>query len=95
MVCFSKFIASGELNSTVTDAGERTEVVRQAFSAEGVLEDRLDGLTLTCDGPDGRLLWSLNLRASNTEPLLRLNVEAVDRGTMEQVRDQALALIRA
>jgi phosphomannomutase len=92
---YERYVASGELNSTVADAVERTEVVRQAFAAEGVLEDRLDGLTLTCDGPDGRLLWSLNLRASNTEPLLRLNVEAVDRDTMEQVRDQALALIRA
>jgi phosphomannomutase len=40
-------------------------------------------------------MWWLNLRASNTEPLLRLNVEAADVATMERVRDTALALIRA
>ena len=52
-------------------------------------EDRTDGLSL--DFGD----WRLNLRASNTEPLLRLNVEAADVATMERVRDTALALIRA
>jgi phosphomannomutase len=92
---YERYTASGELNSTVADAAARTEDVRLAFAGDGVVEDRLDGLTLTCDGPDGRLAWSLNLRASNTEPLLRLNVEAADRSTMEQVRDRALALIRA
>jgi phosphomannomutase len=96
LVCgYQRYVASGELNSTVPDAAERTEAVRSAFAADDVVEDRLDGLTLTCEAPDGRLRWSLNLRASNTEPLLRLNVEAVDRATMEQVRDDALALIRA
>ena len=54
--------------------------MRRAFAGDGVVEDHLDGLTLTCDGPDGRLGWWLNLRASNTEPLLRLNVEAHDEG---------------
>ncbi|GAA4347135.1 phosphomannomutase/phosphoglucomutase [Angustibacter luteus] len=93
-VDYERYASSGELNSTVTDAAARTEDVRLAFAGD-VVEDHLDGLTLTCDGPDGRLSWSLNLRASNTEPLLRLNVEAADRATMEQVRDRALALIRA
>jgi phosphomannomutase len=50
--------------------------------------DELDGLTVTT--PD----WWFNLRASNTEPLLRLNVEAGDRETMTRVRDDVLALIR-
>lgn len=50
--------------------------------------DRLDGLTVEHDD------WWFNVRASNTEPLLRLNVEGVDRATMEHVRDEALALIR-
>ncbi|WP_426562313.1 phosphomannomutase/phosphoglucomutase [Angustibacter sp. McL0619] len=92
---YERYVASGELNSTVSDPVERTEAVRLAFAGDGVQEDHLDGLSLTCDAPDGRLTWSLNLRASNTEPLLRLNVEAVDRATMAQVRDRALALIRA
>ena len=50
--------------------------------------DELDGLTVTT--PD----WWFNLRASNTEPLLRLNVEAGDRETMTRVRDDVLAMIR-
>ena len=55
---------------------------------------RLDGLTATHAGADGDPMWWLNLRASNTEPLLRLNVEAADRATMERVRDDVLALVR-
>jgi phosphomannomutase len=50
--------------------------------------DHLDGLTV--DAAD----WWFNLRASNTEPLLRLNVEAADAATMAQVRDEALAVVR-
>ena len=56
---------------------------------------RGESLTVTLDGEDGRPRWWLNLRASNTEPLLRLNVEAADTATMQQVRDRALAIIRA
>ena len=60
------------------------------------MADELDGLTLTYAGDGaGDPMWWLNLRASNTEPLLRLNVEAADVATMERVRDTALALIRA
>ncbi len=92
---FERYVASGEINSTVADAADRTEAVRVAFAGDGVVEDRLDGLTLTCDGPDGRPGWWLNLRASNTEPLLRLNVEAADVEQLARVRDRALAIIRA
>ncbi|MFE0606758.1 phosphomannomutase/phosphoglucomutase, partial [Streptomyces sp. NPDC058892] len=56
---------------------------------EGVELDELDGLTVTGAG------WWFNVRASNTEPLLRLNVEARDVDTLSRVRDEALALIRA
>ena len=49
--------------------------------------DHLDGLTVSAGQ------WWFNVRASNTEPLLRLNVEAADRATMERVRDEVLALI--
>ena len=57
---------------------------------EGVTVDELDGLTV--DLPDGA--W-FNLRASNTEPLLRLNVEAADEGRMAQLRDEVLGMVRA
>ncbi|MFE2131618.1 phosphomannomutase/phosphoglucomutase, partial [Streptomyces amritsarensis] len=56
---------------------------------EGVELDELDGLTVT--GAD----WWFNVRASNTEPLLRLNVEARDPETLARIRDEALSLIRA
>jgi phosphomannomutase len=91
---YERYVASGEINSTVDDAAARTAAVQEAFAGDEPVADRLDGLTLTCDAPDGRPGWWLNLRASNTEPLLRLNVEARDRATMEQVRDRALSVIR-
>ena len=92
---YERYVASGEINSAVTDARARTAAVRAAFAGEGVVVDELDGTTITLDGEDGRPQWWLNLRASNTEPLLRLNVEAADQPTMQQVRDRALAIIRA
>ncbi|YAL82518.1 phosphomannomutase/phosphoglucomutase [Dermacoccaceae bacterium W4C1] len=89
---YSRYVASGEINSTVKDAPAATARVREWALAQGeVTADELDGLTLTHAGEP---MWWLNLRASNTEPLLRLNVEAVDAATMERVRDQALALVR-
>ena len=96
-----RYAASGEINSTVTDAVAATENVRVWAATQGVETDELDGLTLTHAGsgsPDGGSddpMWWLNLRASNTEPLLRLNVEAADVATMERVRDTVLAIIRA
>jgi phosphomannomutase len=65
--------------------------VREHFAdQEGVTVDDLDGLTV--DLPDGA--W-FNLRASNTEPLLRLNVEARDAARMAEVRDEVLGMVRA
>jgi phosphomannomutase len=87
---YSRYAASGEVNSTVDDAAGRTAAVREAFEAEGGTVDELDGLTV--DLPDGS--W-FNLRASNTEPLLRLNVEAPDQARMEQLRDRVLEMVRA
>ncbi|MEV6425319.1 phosphomannomutase/phosphoglucomutase [Streptomyces sp. NPDC051662] len=87
---YDRYAGSGEINSTVDDQTARTAAVRAAFaSRDGVTFDELDGLTVTAAD------WWFNLRASNTEPLLRLNVEARDEATMERVRDEALALIRA
>ncbi|MEX5721651.1 phosphomannomutase/phosphoglucomutase [Geodermatophilus maliterrae] len=87
---YSRYAASGEVNSTVDDAAGRTAAVREAFEAEGATVDEMDGLTV--DLPDGS--W-FNLRASNTEPLLRLNVEAPDRVRMERLRDRVLEMVRA
>jgi phosphomannomutase len=88
---YERYTASGEINSTVADAAERSAAVRKAFEEEdGVAVDELDGLTVTL--PDGA--W-FNLRASNTEPLLRLNVEAPDAARMTELRDRVLEMVRA
>jgi phosphomannomutase len=86
---FSRYVASGEINSTVDDQAGRVEAVRSAFADRASEVDELDGLTVQL--PDGT--W-FNVRASNTEPLLRLNVEGPSEQAMAQVRDEALAAIR-
>ena len=87
---FDRYVASGEINSVVDDAVAASTRVRRAFAdRSGVTFDDLDGMTVS--GAD----WWFNLRPSNTEPLLRLNVEAVDGGTMEAVRDEVLAIVRS
>jgi phosphomannomutase len=91
---YSRYAASGEINSTVTDAAAATETVRAWAAGQGAEFDELDGLTATREGTEDDPMWWLNLRASNTEPLLRLNVEASDQDTMTQVRDDVLALVR-
>lgn len=94
---YEPYVASGEINSRVADvAAARARVVRAYVTEEGagpVAVDELDGLTVTHWG-DATPRWWFNLRASNTEPLLRLNVEAEDEDVMEKVRDDVLALVR-
>ncbi|MFJ2649255.1 phosphomannomutase/phosphoglucomutase [Streptomyces sp. NPDC087420] len=86
---YDRYAGSGEINSTVDDQQARTAAVRAAFATrEGVTTDDLDGLTITAKD------WWFNLRPSNTEPLLRLNVEARDTSLMTKIRDEALTLIR-
>jgi phosphomannomutase len=88
---YSRYAASGEINSTVADAPAKMEEVRTTFAEQdGVRVDDLDGLTVEL--PDGA--W-FNLRASNTEPLLRLNVEAPGEKRMMELRDQVLGMVRA
>jgi phosphomannomutase len=88
---YSRYAASGEINSTVADAPAAMADVRKTFEEQdGVTVDELDGLTVQL--PDGA--W-FNLRASNTEPLLRLNVEAPDAARMADVRDRILEMVRA
>ncbi|HEX5565852.1 MAG TPA: phosphomannomutase/phosphoglucomutase [Streptomyces sp.] len=87
---YDRYASSGEINSRVDDQAGRAAAVRAAYEGRKGLElDELDGLTVTA--PD----WWFNVRASNTEPLLRLNVEARDADTAARMRDEVLAIIRA
>jgi len=87
LASYDRYAASGEINSTVDDQGSRLAALKAAY-ADAEL-DELDGLTVDLGGGS----W-FNVRASNTEPLLRLNVEAPDEASMAKVRDEVLALIR-
>ena len=84
---YERYSASGEINSTVADVPAKVAQVRAAFA--GATCDELDGLTVTL--AEGT--W-FNLRASNTEPLLRLNVEAPKPDRMASLRDEVLAIVR-
>ena len=88
LTTYSRYEASGEINSTVADQAAKVAEITQRYADLEL--DELDGLTVS--SPEG---WWFNVRASNTEPLLRLNVEAPDRATLERVRDEVLGLIRA
>jgi phosphomannomutase len=88
---YERYVGSGEINSTVADQRAKlAEVERKLGGEVGVSADHLDGLTLTF--PDGA--W-INLRPSNTEPLLRLNAEARTADRMAQLRDEVLAIVRS
>jgi phosphomannomutase len=84
---FERYVSSGEINSTVDDQAAKLAEVKQAYADADI--DELDGLTIRF--PDGA--W-VNLRASNTEPLLRLNVEAPTAERMAALRDDVLAVVR-
>jgi len=87
---FTRYVASGEINTRVDDQAATMASIEAAYAGrDGVTIDHLDGLTVSL--PDGS--W-FNVRASNTEPLLRLNVEAADEATMSRVRDDVLGLLR-
>jgi phosphomannomutase len=79
---------SGEINTEVTDVPGTIERVKANFAAQGATIDDLDGLTVGFDD------WWFNLRGSNTQPLLRLNVESDDRATLQAHTDEVVALIR-
>jgi phosphomannomutase len=90
VAAYDRYAASGEINSTVDDQAARTAAVRAAFAGRpGVTFDDLDGLTVTSADT-----WWFNLRASNTEPLLRLNVEARDPETVTKIREEVLTIVR-
>ena len=83
---FAGYVGSGEINSTVPDVAPVLERVAQAFTGRGEIEVG-DGVMVS--GAD----WWVSVRPSNTEPLLRLNVEARDEQTMATLRDETLAII--
>ncbi|HET7682534.1 MAG TPA: phosphomannomutase/phosphoglucomutase [Marmoricola sp.] len=87
---YSRHAQSGEINSEVADQAAVLERLEEAWGGrDGVTVDHLDGLSVLADD------WWFNVRASNTEPLLRLNVEGADAATMARVRDEVLATIRS
>jgi phosphomannomutase len=87
---YDRYVASGEINSTVADQQARLAALRAAWTGrDDVRLDDLDGLTVTAAD------WWFNVRPSNTEPLLRLNAEARDEATMTKIRDEVLAFLRA
>ncbi|WP_262406054.1 phosphomannomutase/phosphoglucomutase [Protaetiibacter sp. SSC-01] len=89
---FDPYALSGEINSTVSDVAAAYTRIVEAFTGRGEF-DELDGLTVTGAPDEG--FWWFNVRPSNTEPLLRLNVEAATPEQMAAIRDEVLALIRA
>lgn len=91
---YTPYAQSGEINSTVTDVPGAYERIVEAFTGRADF-DELDGLTVTGIVSADEPFWWFNVRPSNTEPLLRLNVEARTPAEMERVRDEVLALIRA
>ncbi|HEV2347723.1 MAG TPA: phosphomannomutase/phosphoglucomutase [Actinocrinis sp.] len=87
---YTRYAASGEINSEVADQAGRAAAVRAAYEGKpGIGIDDLDGMTIAGDG------WWFNLRPSNTEPLLRLNVEARTPEEVAAIRDAVLAIVRA
>jgi len=84
---YERYAASGEINTEVGDPLAVIEAVAGHFT--GAEQDRLDGLTVDLGD------WWFNLRPSNTEPLLRLNLEAADRAACDAHTEEVLALIRA
>lgn len=94
MASYNRYAASGEINSRLASAAaqaERTEAVIAAFADRTASVDRLDGVTIQLAETPA---W-LNVRASNTEPLLRLNVEAPTKAEVAALVAEALAIIRA
>lgn len=87
---------SGEINSDVKDKDEVLKKLEVAYAHEGAVVTKIDGLRIdfrSANAPEDD--WWFNVRGSNTEPLLRLNVEGKSREKMEKMRDELLAIIRA
>lgn len=86
---YQRYFSSGEINSEVKDAQKSMSIIEQKYvDLDTVTIDHLDGLTVNGDS------WWFNLRPSNTEPLLRLNVEAKTLARMEKIKEDVLATVR-
>jgi phosphomannomutase len=85
----ARFFLTGEINTPVDDVPLKLQELKERYAAEGGAISHLDGLSVDFDD------WHFNVRPSNTEPLLRLNLEALSPELMAEKRDQVLALIRA
>jgi phosphomannomutase len=84
-----RFFLTGEINTPVDDVPLKLQELKERYAAEGARISHLDGISIDFDD------WHFNVRPSNTEPLLRLNLEAFSREQMEEKRDEVLSLIRA
>jgi phosphomannomutase len=84
-----RFFLTGEINTPVDDVPLKLQELKERYAAEGARISHLDGISIDFDD------WHFNVRPSNTEPLLRLNLEAFSRERMEEKRDEVLSLIRA
>src|SRR2546421_3312834 len=83
-----RYFITGELNTPVADVALKLQELKERFGREGRVS-HLDGISIEADD------WHMNVRPSNTEPLLRLNLEARSEKLMEAKRDEVLALIRS
>jgi phosphomannomutase len=81
-----QYFITGELNTPVPDVAAKLEELQERFGAEGRVT-HLDGISVDAEN------WHMNVRPSNTEPLLRLNLEALDLDLMERKRDEVLSVI--
>jgi phosphomannomutase len=85
----SRYFITGELNTPVADVPLKLQELKERYGAEGGRISHLDGISVDFDD------WHFNVRPSNTEPLLRLNLEALSQAEMERRRDEVLAVIRS
>jgi phosphomannomutase len=83
-----RYFLTGELNMPVEDVALKLQELKEHFAGQGEIS-HLDGISVTADD------WHMNVRPSNTEPLLRLNLEALDPELMERKRDEVLEIIRS
>jgi phosphomannomutase len=84
-----RYFISGEINSTVSDVPVKLQQLKERYGPKAERVSHMDGISFEFAD------WHFNVRPSNTEPLLRLNLEALDAATMERRRDEVLELIQA
>ena len=84
-----RYFLTGEINTPVVDVPLKLQELKERYAARGGRLSHLDGISVDFDD------WHFNVRPSNTEPLLRLNLEALSHEAMETRRDEVLTLIRS